>query len=100
MSWGSQGGNDQKEDKMEEICATCKFAKGFTVGPGISGSEEGVNCTNSELARYLDKLQEGDSYQREFNEYGFISLFRVEAVATDRREGCQFWEAQNQRPNK
>ena len=80
---------------MKQVCATCKFAKGFDVGPGISGSEEGVNCANLELARYLDKLQKGTSYQQEFNEYGFINIFRIEAVASSESEGCQFWEAQN-----
>ena len=82
---------------MKQICATCKFAKGFAFGPGISGSEEGVECTNLELARYLDELQKSTSYQKEFNEYGFINIFRVEAVASEEDEECQFWEAQNQR---
>ena len=82
---------------MKQICATCKFAKGFAFGPGISGSEEGVECTNLELARYLDELQKGTSYQKEFNEYGFINIFRVEAVASEEDEECQFWEAQNQK---
>ena len=82
---------------MKQVCASCKFAKGFAFGPGISGSDEGVNCTNLELARYLDELQKGNSYQQEFNEHGFINLFRVEAVASDKGEGCQFWEAQSQK---
>ncbi len=78
---------------MEQICATCKFAKGFSLGPGISGSEEGVKCTNLEFAKYLDKLQKSDSYQKEFAEHGFINIFRVEAVACGEGETCQFWEA-------
>ncbi|MBM3142062.1 MAG: hypothetical protein FJ005_03295 [Chloroflexi bacterium] len=82
---------------MEQICATCKFAKGFSLGPGISGSEEGVKCTNLEFARYLDKLQKSDSYQKEFAEHGFINVFRVEAVACGEGEVCQFWEAQGQK---
>ena len=82
---------------MKQICATCKFAKGFAFGPGISGPEEGVKCINSELARYLDELQKGTSYQHEFNEHGFINIFRVEAVASDKGEECQFWEAQNRK---
>ena len=82
---------------MKQICATCKFAKGFAFGPGISGSEEGVKCTNLEFAKYLDELQKGTSYQQEFNEHGFINIFRVEAVASDEGEGCQFWEAESQK---
>lgn len=81
---------------MQQICATCRFAKEFTFGPGISGSEEGVKCTNMELAKHLDELQESTSYQREFNEYGFVNVFRVEAVASGEGEVCQFWEAQDQ----
>ena len=81
---------------MRQICETCKFAKGFATGPGISGSEEGVKCTNLEFAGYLDKLQKSNSYQQEFNEHGFINIFRVEAVASDENEVCQFWEAQTQ----
>jgi hypothetical protein len=77
---------------MERICATCKFATGFGPGPGISGSEEGVKCANVELARYLDKLQKSDSYQKEFKQRGFINIFRVEAVATESGEKCQFWK--------
>ena len=80
----------------ERICATCKFAKGFSLGPGISGSEEGVKCTNLEFAEYLDKLQKSDSYQKEFAEHGFINIFRVEAVAFGEGESCQFWETKDQ----
>jgi len=82
---------------MKQICATCKFAKGFAVGPGISSSDEGVKCSNSELAKYLDRLQKSDSYQREFNEHGFINIFRVEAVASGEGEECQFWKAKTQK---
>ena len=80
---------------MEQICATCRFAHGFDVGPGISGSEEGVQCTNSELAEYLDDLQKSSSYQQELNEKGFINIFRVEAVSADKSEICQFWVARS-----
>jgi hypothetical protein len=81
---------------MEKICATCQFATGFALGPGISGSEEGVKCANVELARYLDKLQKSDSYQKEFKQRGFINIFRVEAVATESGEKCQFWQSTKQ----
>ena len=80
---------------MKQICATCKFAQGFDFGPGISGSEEGVQCTNPEFAKYLDDLQKSTSYQEEFNERGFINIFRVEAVSSDKGETCQFWEARS-----
>jgi hypothetical protein len=88
---------NKRRDKMEQMCATCKFAQGFAFGPGISGPEEGVKCTNSEFARYLDELQKGTSYQQEFNEHGFINIFRVEAVASHKGEECQFWEAQDRK---
>ena len=78
---------------MKQVCATCRFAEGFAQGPGISGSDEGVKCTNLEFAKYLDRLQKSDSYQREFNVNGFINVFRVEAVASHEGEVCQFWEA-------
>ena len=81
---------------MRQVCATCKFAKGFALGPGISGSEEGVKCTNAEFAEYLDGLQKSDSYQKEFNERGFINIFRVEAVASGESEACQFWKPKKQ----
>ncbi len=80
---------------MKEICATCRFAQGFNFGPGISGSDEGVQCTNSELAEYLDDLQKSTSYQQELNEKGFINIFRVEAVSADKSETCQFWVARS-----
>ena len=85
---------------MRRICETCRFAKGFAVGPGISGSEEGVECTNLEFAEYLDRLQKSNSYQKEFNERGFINVFRVEAVAADESETCQFWRAKTQKRKK
>lgn len=78
---------------MTQICATCRFAQGFDLGPGISCSDEGVHCTNLEFARYLDKLQKSDSYQREYRVNGFINVFRVEAVASDESDRCQFWES-------
>jgi hypothetical protein len=74
-----------------KICATCKYAQGFGVGPGISGSDEGVKCTNSKFARYLDSLQKSDSYEKEYNMQGFINVFRVEAVATKDSDECRFW---------
>ncbi|HIE16615.1 MAG TPA: hypothetical protein EYP71_00270 [Dehalococcoidia bacterium] len=82
---------------MRQICATCKFARGFALGPGISGSEEGVRCANLEFAKYLDKLQKSNSYQQEFDRQGFITVFRVEAVASDESEVCQFWEPKEQK---
>ena len=85
---------------MQQICETCRFAKGFVVGPGISGSEEGVECTNQEFAQYLDRLQKSNSYQREFDERGSIKVFRVEAVASDESEACQFWGAKKQKHKK
>ena len=74
-----------------KVCATCKYARGFSVGPGISGSDEGVKCANAEFARYLDGLQKSDSYEKEYNKQGFINVFRVEAVATEDAEQCSFW---------
>jgi hypothetical protein len=85
---------------MRKVCATCKFAKSFDVGPGISGWEEGVECTNLGFAKYLDRLQKSDSYQREFKERGFINVFRVEAVAMDESEVCQFWKPKPKRKAK
>ena len=79
---------------MEQICAACKYAERFSFGPGISGADEGVMCTNYELAKYLDNLQKSDSYEKEFNQNGFINIFRVEAVASGKDEGCQFWVSQ------
>jgi hypothetical protein len=76
---------------VSKICATCKYAEGFSIGPGISGSDEGVKCTNSKFARYLDDLQKSDSYEKEYKRQGFINVFRVEAVATEKAEQCQFW---------
>ncbi len=85
---------------MRQICETCKFARGFATGPGISGTEEGVKCSNLEFARYLDELQKSDSYQQEFDKQGFINIFRVEAVASDESEVCQFWGSKKQRRKK
>ncbi|GEM_PF-3432837 len=85
---------------MRQICETCAFAKDFTVGPGISGSDEGVECTNLEFAKYLDRLQKSNSYQKEFSERGFIKVFRVEAVASDESEACQFWRAKKLKHKK
>ena len=80
---------------MKQVCATCKFAKGFTFGPGISGPEEGVQCANSDLVKFLDRIQKSDSYHREFKNLGFIKIFRVEAVSADESEQCQFWVKKN-----
>ena len=79
---------------MEQVCATCKYAEGFGPGPGISGADEGVMCANHDMARYLDSLQKSNSYEKEFHQKGFINIFRVEAVASSKDEGCQFWAPQ------
>ncbi len=85
---------------MKQVCATCDFAIGFAVGPGISSHDEGVKCSNVDLAKYLDKLQKSDSYQREFDNRGFINIFRVEAVAVEEAEQCQFWQEKNKSRTK
>ena len=74
-----------------KVCATCIYAGGFSIGPGISGADEGVKCSNSEFARYLDRLQKSDSYEKEYNRQGYINIFRVEAVTAGKEEQCQFW---------
>lgn len=76
---------------MKQVCATCDYALGFTLGPGISGPDEGVECANPDLVKFLDRIQKSDSYQREYREHGFIKIFRVEAVSSGDEEQCQFW---------
>ncbi len=76
---------------MKGICATCSYAQGFTLGPGISGPDEGVKCANADLIKFLDRIQKSDSYYREFKDRGYIKIFRVEAVSSGEAEQCKFW---------
>ena len=60
---------------VEGQCGTCKFADSH------SGNEDGVQCTSEDHAKMLDEQTGGDCYMQEYKDYGFLSLWRLEAIA-------------------
>jgi hypothetical protein len=79
------------DKKIEGQCGTCKFALAFDYAPSPSGPEDGVHCTSEELAKRID-TQQGEGYsQSELKEYGFLELWRLEALAEE-TYSCEFWE--------
>ena len=80
MEYGEIGGQ----------CGTCRFAAEFDYGPGPSGDGDGVHCTSEEHADFLEG-QGMEGLKEELKEYGFMDLFRIEALA-DESYRCPQWQ--------
>jgi len=68
---------------MRGHCIDCAFAKEITCGPCPSGEQDGVNCQSKRVAEEQDLLEE-------FEEHGYINLFRIEVSAPDAK--CEHWQ--------
>ena len=66
---------------VEGQCGTCKFAAIFGFADSSSRPEDGVHCTSEVHAKMLDEQTGGDGYLQEYKDYGFLSLWRLEAIA-------------------
>lgn len=76
--------------EIEGQCGTCRFAAEFDYASSPSGPEDGVHCTSEDHAEYL----EGHGVvgvKKQLEEYGFMDLFRIEAVAEESFR-CPQWE--------
>ncbi len=70
-------------------CGACRFARGFDVASTPSGPNDGVQCTSEDYAKYLDGLNNPqdtaddtfNQFQKELKQYGFMDLWRFEAIA-------------------
>jgi len=71
--------------EVEGQCGTCLLADGFDYGPSPSGPEDGVHCTSYGLAR-----ETGQYSIEEIGEYGFLDIFRLEALAEEDHR-CSHW---------
>jgi hypothetical protein len=72
-----------EQDKIEPVegqCGTCKFAAAFDFADSPSGPEDGVHCTSEAQAKILNQQNGVDWYMQEYNEYGFLSLWRLETL--------------------
>ena len=76
---------------IEGQCGTCKFAAVFDFADCPSGPEDGVHCTSEAHAKMLDEQTGGDCYTQEYKEYGFLSLWRLEAIA-EQSFRCANWQ--------
>jgi hypothetical protein len=86
------------DKKIEGQCGTCKFALAFDYAPSPSGPEDGVHCGCEGLAKHLDAHTYvkdegivGELNQQELKEYGFLELWRLEALCEESYR-CEFWE--------
>ena len=76
---------------IEGQCGTCRFASAFDYAPCPSEAEDGVHCTSDALAKSMDGRGSGTFNQDQLREYGFLDLFRLEAIAKDDYT-CPQWE--------
>ena len=73
-----------KSDKIKPLegqCGTCKFAAAFDFADSPAGPDDGVHCTSLAQAKMLDEQVGRAYYMQEYQEYGFLSLWRLEDVA-------------------
>ncbi len=70
-----------ESEPVEGQCGTCKFAAAFDFADSPSGPDDGVHCTSLAQAKMLDEQTGSDDYMQEYQEYGFLSLWRLEDVA-------------------
>lgn len=82
------------------ICGNCRFGSGIgkTTGPSPSGPEDGVLCTNIEMAKKLDGECGDNFHQEEFAEYGGVNLFRIEVI--DDMTDCDLWRPKEVMPSE
>lgn len=80
-----------QSEVVEGQCGTCKFAAVFDFADSHSGNEDDVQCTNKAHAKMLDEQTGGDCYMQEYKEYGFLSLWRLEAIA-EQSFRCANWQ--------
>jgi hypothetical protein len=80
------------DKKIEGQCGTCRFALAFDYASSPSGPEDGVHCNSERMAKNLADYHRDDSYQQELQEYGFMDLWRLEALG-DETDRCEFWES-------
>lgn len=79
-------------DKLiEGQCGTCVFAEEFDFGPSPSEGTDGVHCTSSAHAKFLDDAGGGTTNQDQLQEYGFMDLFRLEFLAEESFR-CPQWQ--------
>ncbi len=64
-------------------CGTCRFAKEFGYADCPSGPEDGVHCTSIEQAKLVDEQEGNNRWMSELTEYGFMDLWRLEAMAEE-----------------
>ena len=84
---------DQYGESFEGQCGTCSFAAEFGYAASPSGPNDGVHCTSKDHALWMDKFTglSGSEYNiKEYNEYGFIDLFRLECLAEPEYR-CPHW---------
>ena len=80
-----------QSEAVEGQCGTCKFAAVFDFADSPSGNEDGVQCTSEAHANMLDEQTGGDCYMQEYKDYGFLSLWRLEAIAESSFK-CTNWQ--------
>ena len=81
---------------VEGQCGTCLFAKEFGFASSPSGPEDGVHCTSIEHAKFNDENEGDKRNMSELTEYGFMDLWRLEAMAEEGYR-CPNWLSKERR---
>ena len=79
--------------RVDGQCGTCLFAKEFSFADSPSSPEDGVHCISIEHAKFNDENEGGNGENRnmaELTEYGFMDLWRLEAMAEESYR-CPQW---------
>ena len=76
--------------RVDGQCSTCLFAKEFGFADSPSGPEDGVHCISIEHAKFNDENEGGSRWMSELTEYGFMEMWRLEAMAEEGYK-CPQW---------
>jgi len=69
--------------RVDGQCGTCLFAKEFDFATTPSGPEDSVHCISEAHAKFNDESEGSDRNVSELTEYGFMDLWRLEAMAEE-----------------
>ena len=72
----------------EKVCVNCKHGA-IGISPSVGGFNAGVYCHSKAMAGELDEQTHGDTEAvKEFEQVGFLHLFRIECMDEDRECPC------------
>jgi hypothetical protein len=83
--------DEEKVVPIDGQCGTCNFASCFDYATSPSGPEDGVHCVSEKQAKLMDEQTGSTQNVAELKEFGFMDLWRLEAMAEPTFR-CENWE--------